>query len=513
MNEPKIIQGGMGVAVSNWRLARAVSTKGFLGVVSGTAIDGVMVLRLQSGDPEGHMRRALQHFPIPEISERILSRYFIPGGKNKDQAFRPIPMFKLNPDRALIELTIAANFAEVFLAKEGHSGLVGINYLEKIQLPILPSLYGAMLAGVDYVLMGAGIPRSIPGTLDRLALHDKVSLKVNVEGATSEDNFEISFDPRTINPQPETPLKRPKFLAIVSSSVLAITLSKKSNGNVDGFVIEAPTAGGHNAPPRGALQLNERGEPIYGPRDVVDLDAVKKLGLPFWLAGSLASPQNLKSALDQGASGIQVGTVFAFCQESGIAEELKKHIIQRALVGNLSVFTDPLASPTGFPFKVVELEGTMSEKDVADSRPRVCDLGYLRTAYKKEDGSVGFRCPGEPVDVYVSKEGKIEDTVGRKCLCNALVANIGLPQIRKNGYVEPPLITAGNDILQIADYVKPGQASYSAADVIEHLLSDLPESKCADLPMLSGGAETLLRGENFIEDQRHALNSSSKPQD
>ena len=30
-------------------------------------------------------------------------------------------------------------------------------------------LYGAMLAGVDYVLMGAGIPRTIPGILDSLA--------------------------------------------------------------------------------------------------------------------------------------------------------------------------------------------------------------------------------------------------------------------------------------------------------------------------------------------------------
>lgn len=482
MSEPIIIQGGMGAAVSNWRLARAVSTKGLLGVVSGTAIEGVMALRLQSGDPDGHMRRALKHFPFPDISERILSRYFIPGGKNSDQPFRTIPMFKLNPDRALVELTIAANFAEVFLAKEGHSGLVGINYLEKIQLPILPSLYGAMLAGVDYVLMGAGIPRSIPGTLDRLALHEPVSLKVNVEGANSEDNFEIKFDPRIINPLAQTPLKRPKFLAIVSSSALATTLSKKSNGKVHGFVIEAPTAGGHNAPPRGALKLNERGEPTYGSRDVVDLFEIKKLGLPFWLAGSAASPEKLEAALAQGASGIQVGTVFAFCQESGIADGLKTHIIQKALTGNLKVFTDPLASPTGFPFKVVELDGSQSEKDVADTRTRICDLGYLRTAYKKEDGAVGFRCPGEPVDVYLSKGGKIEDTIGKKCLCNAMVANIGLPQVRKDGYVELPLVTSGNDILQIASYVEQGKTSYSAADVIEHLLSAPSPLKCSDLP-------------------------------
>ena len=80
-------------------------------------------------------------------------------------------------------MTVAANFVEVFLAKEGHAGLVGINFLEKIQFPTLPSIFGAMLAGVDYVLMGAGIPRSIPGVLDRLAKGAAVELKIDVEGA------------------------------------------------------------------------------------------------------------------------------------------------------------------------------------------------------------------------------------------------------------------------------------------------------------------------------------------
>ncbi|MGD8321328.1 MAG: hypothetical protein PVJ02_12765, partial [Gemmatimonadota bacterium] len=37
--DPVIIQGGMGVGISGWRLARAVSSRGQLGVVSGTALD------------------------------------------------------------------------------------------------------------------------------------------------------------------------------------------------------------------------------------------------------------------------------------------------------------------------------------------------------------------------------------------------------------------------------------------------------------------------------------------
>jgi len=62
---PVVIQGGMGAGVSNWRLARAVSALGQLGVVSGTALDQILVRRLQDGDPGGHMRRGLDAFPVP----------------------------------------------------------------------------------------------------------------------------------------------------------------------------------------------------------------------------------------------------------------------------------------------------------------------------------------------------------------------------------------------------------------------------------------------------------------
>ena len=159
----------MGVAVSGWRLAAAVARAGQLGVVSGTFLSGVLARRLQSGDADGRIRHALRHFPFPEIAARVLADYFVPGGKPPEQPFKLTAMPTLRSNPALVELTVAGNFVEVFLAREGHDGLVGINLLEKVQLPTLPSLFGAMLAGVDYVLMGAGVPRAIPGALDRLA--------------------------------------------------------------------------------------------------------------------------------------------------------------------------------------------------------------------------------------------------------------------------------------------------------------------------------------------------------
>jgi len=51
--------------------------------------------------------------------------------------------FCLDPSPAAEQLAVAAAFAEVYLAKEGHDGLVGINLLRKIEYPILAQLYGA----------------------------------------------------------------------------------------------------------------------------------------------------------------------------------------------------------------------------------------------------------------------------------------------------------------------------------------------------------------------------------
>ena len=459
----------MGAGVSDWRLARAVSQAGQLGVVSGTALAAILARRLQSGDLDGQMRHALEHFPVPDLATRILADYYIAGGKPANAPFKLTTMPGLKPSPDFTALIVAANFVEVFLAKEGHPGLIGINFLEKIQFPTLPSLFGAMLAGVDYVLMGAGIPRSIPGVLDRLAKGEAVELKIDVEGALPDEDYLSKFDPAAF--VIGTPaLKRPRFLGIVASATLAMTLARKSNGQVDGFIVEGETAGGHNAPPRGALQLSAEGEPVYGPRDVPDLEKIRDLGLPFWLAGSYGDPDKLAEAKRLGAAGIQVGTAFAFCEESGIRPDLKRQVLQLSQEGKARVFTDPLASPTGFPFKVIQLDGTLSDPQAKPPRPRLCDLGYLRHAYRKADGSLGYRCPAEPIEDYVRKGGDESETKGRLCVCNGLVSTIGLPQIRADLTSDLPLITAGNDVAQVKRYLPPGRDSYTASDVVRYLL-------------------------------------------
>lgn len=467
---PKIIQGGMGIHVSSWRLAKAVSVEGQLGVVSGTAIDAVVARVLQLGDKEGCIRRALEHFPFPEMAQRVKDRFFVEGGKDGLKPFKGIGMPSLDLSRAKTELLIVSNFVEVFLAKEGHDGVVGINYLEKIQIPTLPSLFGAMLAGVNVVLMGAGIPTAIPGVLDGLADWQPVSLKLNVEDNPENAEFNMTFDPREFAEGTAPKLDRPDFLAIVSTDIVAKSMERRAVGVVDGYVIENYNAGGHNAPPRKDRTQPADAEPYFGEKDDPNLDKIRALGKPFWLAGKFTSQGGLKNALAEGAQGLQVGTHFAFCDESGIQRDIKDEVIHQSLAGTMKVETSFVASPTGYPFKLARLSGDQFTVESVMRRQRVCDMGYLRTAYVDDDQKLAWRCPAEPVEDYVRKGGDSGRTQGSLCLCNGLAGTVGLGQNRK-GASEAPILTTGEEALQLAKVIPEGQSRYTAKHVIDYLLS------------------------------------------
>lgn len=482
---PCIIQGGMGVGVSGWRLARAVSELGGLGVVSGTALDTVLIRRLQLGDEGGHVRSALDAFPFPAVARRVRTDYFVEGGL---EARRPFRLAALPSERVKFQreaLYVVAAFVETYLAKQGHTGQVGMNLLEKIQLPTLPSLFGAMLAGVDVVLVGAGIPLAIPGVLDAFSRLEPAEIKLQVEGNEAAHDFSLHFDPAAFLArcreeealsaapgearyrEPKS-LPRPLFLAIISSHILAKSLHKKASGRVDGFVVEGHVAGGHNAPPRKKKGAAEDTASRYGAADEPELAVLRELGVPFWLAGGFASAEKLREAIALGARGIQVGTVFAYCEESGIAENIKQRVFSGCREGTLRVETDFEASPTGYPFKLLLDTRRPEELDELRGRDRVCDLGYLRQAYVDERGKLGFRCPGEPVETYLKKGGTVEATKNKICLCNGLLATVGLGQ-RCTPVDELPILTAGEGLREILAFLPAGKNSYSARDVMEQL--------------------------------------------
>lgn len=458
----------MGIGVSCWRLARAVASAGEIGVVSGTGIDSVVVRELQDGDPNDR-RHVLESYPDPEIVDYLLDTFYIEGGRAEDRPYKLLPIHRFRPTRKSQRILSAATYSEVKLAKEGHDGYVGINVLCELKRYTLSGLYGAMLAGVDAVMIGAGIPLEEAQQIPLLAEGQPARLRLHVDTEQAEGKigpFYYEFDPADLVDEVE-PLPRPGFFPIISSDVLArIMDAKLPDGMITAWIIEAPIAGGHNAPPRNKGR-DERQNPIYDERDVADLDRVASLGYPFFLAGGYGTPEKLQEALDAGAAGIQVGSLFSLANESGYPAAHKRRLIREIHEGRVTVRTDGRISPTGFPFKVLEVDETNGVASVYERRTRFCDLGYLQEAYVDAKGRLLTRCPSEPVEDYVRAGGRPEDTERRGCLCNGLMANIGLPQIQKWGK-ELPLFTGGDDLVDLP-LGSAENPSYSAHDVLDYL--------------------------------------------
>jgi len=506
----KLIQGGMGVYVSNWRLAQAVAIERpgiTAGTVSGTALDVVHVRLLQLGDPGGHLRRALAAFDARfgvEIGRKIIERYFIEGGKAPTERYKYGPpqtvrtldggrIFPLKAGQTapvtlsvedeLVELLIATAFAEVWLAKQGHNGIIFINFLHKVELPLLFAMYGAMLAGVDGIVVGAGNPEGLPAACTRLAQHHPVTGELPVLYRESGESFQLHFDPHSIagGKLAHASLKRPAFLAIVSLENLAAALAHSPTRPPDGFIIEHHTAGGHNAPPQGPLKKDDLGQPVYSQLDEPDLAAIRAEGLPFWLAGGYGSREKLQTALSLGAAGVQVGSAFALAQESGMNPVHRSAIFQalRRGAADADLVSTTLFSPTGFPFKVAQLSGTLSEETVYNARRRVCDLGFLQQrGLSKPDADRNRRllqrCPAAPLDDFVNKRGLPMNAEGKCCLCNGLLAGVGLGQVNTQCGEEPAIVTLGNHLRGVRRLSRQGQCPYWAKDVVEDILLPFP---------------------------------------
>ena len=475
LNGLRIIQGGMGVYISSPFLVNAFSKAceklgiNGLGTVSGTAVERLMVTILQSGDQGGHFRRALSHFPVKGVADRVLNEYYDPSGRGLKSA----PVYRLKPSRNWIELAVTANFALVWLAKEGHNRPVSINYLEKIALPFIYYIVGAVMAGVDVITMGAGLPFDIPQVLDDLmngrTLRYPIPV-IGVDGHLEKEKVFTEFNPWEFFGAEMPTLRKPAFLPIISSLVLAKACMKLPAGSVQGFVVEENTAAGHNAPPRGQLVLDDRGQPVYGPRDQVDYLALKALGLLFWKGGDCSSPEKLAEALYIGATGIQAGSIFALTDESGMNPLIRDEARRRGFNGELEIFTSHRFSPTGFPFRVAMLPDTLADPDTYRRQVRACTQGALVSLYRKPDGSIGYRCPSEPIDRYVSKGGKVEDTVERRCLCGGLTATAGLLTFRSNqSRMQAPIATLGN-LAFLRRLMKRPADHYSVEDAIRHLM-------------------------------------------
>jgi nitronate monooxygenase len=151
-------------------------------------------------------------------------------------------------------------------------------------------------------------------------------------------------------------------------------------------------------------------------------------------------------------------------------EDLKRNLRSEIAAGNIEVRCSPDVSPSGYPFMLGQEKGTLSDKEIYEKRNMnrpACKHGYLVQDYWKSDGSIGFRCSAEPVEIYKRKGGKEEDTKGKVCLCEGLIATVA-------GHAggDPAIITLGKDLSSVKEIMRNKEdGMYSAEEAVRYTFS------------------------------------------
>ena len=329
-----VVQGGMGVGVSLYPLARAVALQGGLGIVSSAFLD------------------------------RVVSRR---SGK------------KLN--------SYDAAFEEVSLAK-AEGGFAGINIMCALVRDYEASVRGALDAGADAIISGAGLPLSLPA----------------------------------IQPPRDTAL-----IPIVSSGRALELICKrweKLGYRPDAVVLEGPLAGGHLGFKIDQIDLeSNRLENLLPPVKEI---ALKYGDFPVIVAGGVYTYDDILRFLKMGAGGVQMGTRFLVTEESSASAAYKKAVVE-SKEDDIVIAHDP-GSPCGMPFRVIK-QSPMYASALKKLRAPKCDKGYL--LLKDEEGKF-TRCLAK------------ESNEHHFCICNGLLSSGGY-----NPDKEEPLYTVGTNASRI----------------------------------------------------------------
>ena len=323
-----IIQGGMGVGVSLSPLAGAVAQEGGVGIVSSAALD------------------------------RLLSKR---NGK-KSSAYE-------------------AAYEEISLSK-ANGGFAGINIMVALLQTYDATVEGAIDAGADFIISGAGLPLRLP----------------------------LIKDPG------ETAL-----IPIVSSPRALELICKKwerAGYRPDAVVLEGPLAGGHLGFKFEELYLeSNKLENLFPP---VKEMAEKYGGFPVIVAGGIYDHSDIVRFLKMGADGVQMGTRFMVTRESSATDAYKQAVIDAGRE-DIVVAHNP-GSPSGLPFMVIKQSG-MYQSTLARKRKPLCNKGYM---LRPDRSGVFNQC-----------DSRLENS-NSFCICNGLLSSAGY-----NSDLEEPLYTVG----------------------------------------------------------------------
>ncbi len=331
-----IIQGGMGAGVSMSPLAGAVAKEGGMGVISSVALDIL-------------------------TSRRV--------GKKLDMQ--------------------AATRREIEDAKAlADGGVVGINIMVALFRDYADAVKGALDAGVDAIISGAGLPVHLP---------DIVS----------------SYKPKA----------KTALIPIVSSRRALEIICKRWRrfGYMpDAVIVEGPLAGGH----LGWKNLEDVEKEENRLENLLEdvLKTAKKYGdMPVVAAGGIYTYEDILRMLDLGASGVQMGTRFLATEESSATDEFKQAVL-KAKEEDIVVAYRP-GSPCGMLFRLIK-QSPMYQDALQQKRPCLCNLGYVK--FK------GY-CPA------------MDNNKDYFCICNGLITST----LYYSGSGEKPLFTVGANAYRV----------------------------------------------------------------
>ena len=157
---------------------------------------------------------------------------------------------------------------------------------------------------------------------------------------------------------------------------------RRASGRVDGLIIETPhRRRPQRAPARQASTHPGRRAHLWRTRPGEHRRSARTWRA--FLAGRrIRKPgKTRRSRLPRARPAYRSAQPLRSAKNPAFVPTSRSRLLAQAAAGTAEVFTDPLASPTGFPFKVAQLAGTSSAAEVYEERNRVCDLGFLREAY------------------------------------------------------------------------------------------------------------------------------------
>lgn len=273
-----IVQGGMGVGVSAHRLAGSVAALGGVGTLS--SVD---------------LRR--HH---PDLMERTTGLGM--GQEAKD---------------AINAANLVALEREVRAARQrsGGRGLVAMNVMRAVT-EYAAYVKGALEAGIDAIVVGAGLPLDLP---DLATEHPRALL------------VPILSDARGVQ--------------------LVVRKWERKKRLPDAIVIEHPRlAGGH----LGAAKVEDLNDPRFDFERAIpeSLEFLRRVGIekhiPLIAAGGIRSHADIRRVQSLGAAGVQLGTPFAVTEEAD-AHPAFKRVLAEARDEDMVEFT----SVAGLPARAV----------------------------------------------------------------------------------------------------------------------------------------------------------------